>query len=187
MVNCRIWFSPMRKHSLSSSLYLSKWSAENVHLRLATRTQAPAMVILWASITADGHSPLVFIDRGLGVSINAKYYRENILEGVLKTWARKHSGRRPWTFQQDSAPSHSARATQELLQNVVLRFISSAKWLPKSPDSNPLNYCFWSILESKVGIKKYQSVDHLKQALRLEWVKIPQGNIRQRVTVSLAV
>ena len=49
-------------------------SAENLQLRLATRTQAPAMVMVWAAITADGRFPLVFIDHG--VKINAEYYRE---------------------------------------------------------------------------------------------------------------
>ena len=62
--------------------------------------------MVWAAITADGRSPLILI--ASGIRINAKYYRENILEGVLKPWARKHFGRRPWTFQHDSA-----RATQE--------------------------------------------------------------------------
>lgn len=157
-------------------VYLPERSAENLQLRLATRTQKPAMVMVWAAITADGRSPLVFIDRG--VKINAQIYRENILEGVLKPWARKHFGRRPWTFQQDSAPSHSARATQEWLRNEVPRFISTAQWPPKSPDANPLDYCAWGILESKVGTKKYQSVDHLKQALRREWDKIPQSHFR---------
>ena len=68
-------------------VYLPKRSAENLHLRLATRTQATPMVIVWAAVTSDGRFPLVFIDRG--VKINAEYYRENILEGVLKPWARK--------------------------------------------------------------------------------------------------
>uniref|UniRef100_A0A182S0A9 DDE-1 domain-containing protein n=1 Tax=Anopheles funestus TaxID=62324 RepID=A0A182S0A9_ANOFN len=39
-------------------------SAENLHLRLATRTQKPVVVMVWAAITADGRSPLVFIDSG---------------------------------------------------------------------------------------------------------------------------
>ena len=63
-------------------VYLPKRSTENVHLRLAIRTQALGMVMVWATITAVGRSPLVLIDRG--IRINAKYYRENILEGVLK-------------------------------------------------------------------------------------------------------
>ena len=125
--------------------------------------------MVWAALTADGRSPLVLIDRG--IIINAEYYRENILESVLKPWARKHFGRRPWTFQQDSAPSHS-------VQNEVPSFISSAQWPPKFPDTNSLDYCVWSILESKDDTKKYQSVDHLKQEHRREWAKIPQSNIR---------
>ena len=122
-------------------VYLQKRSAEIVHLQLSTRIQAPTMVMVWAAITADGRSPLILIDRG--IRINAEYYRENILEGVLKPWTPNHFGRRPWTFQQDSAASHSARATQEWLQNEVPRFIFSAHWPPKSPDTNSLVYCVW--------------------------------------------
>ena len=49
--------------------YLPNGLAENLHRLLASRTQAPAMVMVWAAIIADGRSPLVFIDRG--VKINA--------------------------------------------------------------------------------------------------------------------
>ena len=74
---------------------------------LVTRTQTPAMVMVWAAITGNGRPPLVFINRG--VKINAEYYRENMLEGALTPWACKHFGHRPWRFQQDAAPPHSAR------------------------------------------------------------------------------
>ena len=109
----------------NDSVCLPKRSVENVHLWLATRTQAPAMMMVWAAITAYGRSPLVLIDHD--IRINAEYYRENILEGVLKPWASKHFDRSPWTFQQDLAPSQSARATQEWLQNKVPRFISNSQ------------------------------------------------------------
>ena len=52
-----------------------------MHLGLATRTQATAMVMVWAAITADDRYLLVLIDRG--IRRNAEYCRENILEGVL--------------------------------------------------------------------------------------------------------
>ena len=68
--------------------YLPKRSAENLHLRLATRTQAPAMVMVWAAVTADGRSPLVFINSG--VKINAEYSRDNALKTLLKPRADKH-------------------------------------------------------------------------------------------------
>lgn len=157
-------------------VYLPKMSAENLHLRMATRKQGAPMVMVWGAVTADGRSPLVFIEHG--VKINAQIYQETILEGALKPWADKHFGRRPWTFQQDSAPSHKARINQEWLKNNVPCFISSSQWLANSPDANPLDFSVWGILKSKVGTKKYQSVDHLKKALRREWAKIPQSQLR---------
>ena len=62
-----------------------------------------------------------------------------------------------------------------------MRFLASFPALnghAKSPDTNPLDYCVWSILESRVGTKKYQSVDHLKQGISRKCAKIPQSNIR---------
>ena len=57
-----------------------------------------------------------------------------------------------------------------------MRFLAS--WPPKTPDITPLDYCVWSILENKVGIIKYKSVEQLMQALRREWVQIPQKKNR---------
>ena len=136
-------------------------------------------MMVWTAMTADVRSSLVFINRGF--KINAQYYRKNILEGALKPLARKHFGHRPCTFQQDSAPSHSVRTTQEWLKHEISRFISTAQWPPKSPNVNPLDYCdcaYCGILESKVGTKKYQSVDHLKKKLLRQWDKIPQSHFR---------
>ena len=65
------------------------------------------MVMVWAAITAYGRSPLLLIYRG--VRINAEYYRKNMLKDALKPRALKHFGHRTWTFQQDTALSHSAR------------------------------------------------------------------------------
>ena len=75
------------------------------------RTQKPASVTVWAGITSYGRTPLVFIPQE--VKINQIVYRESILEAVLKPWAMKHFKNRKWTFQQDSAPAHRAKATQE--------------------------------------------------------------------------
>ena len=88
----------------------------------------------------------------------------------MKPRAHKYFGHRPWTFQQDTAPSQSARAIQQWLKNEVSRCISIAQWPPKSADGNPLDYCAGGILESMVDTKKYQSVD--------QWDKIPQSHFR---------
>lgn len=157
-------------------VYLTERSYENLNVRLATRTQAPPHVMVWAAVTADGRSPLVFL--AAGVKVNAQVYRESVLEGALLPWARKHFGRKPWTFQQDSAPSHKARVNQEWLEKNVPSFISAQQWLSNSPDANPLDFSIWGMLDRKVLTKKYQSVDALKVALQREWRKLPQNQIR---------
>ena len=58
----------------SDRVYLPKRSAEYLPMRLAIKTYAPPKVMVCADVTADGHSPLVFINRG--VKIIAEIYRQ---------------------------------------------------------------------------------------------------------------
>lgn len=157
-------------------VWLAERSSENLDHRTVGRNQHPPQVMVWAAVTANGRSPIVFIEPG--VKVNATYYREKVLEAALKPWARKQFGLRPWTFQQDSAPAHKARVNQEWLQNNVPGFISHTEWPSKSPDANPLDYCLWSIVETRVGTKKYHSMDAFKKAIVREWAKIPDDQVR---------
>lgn len=157
-------------------VWLTERSYENLNSRLATRRQAPAQVMVWAAVTANFRGPLVFLDKG--VKVNAAVYREKVLEGSLKPWARKTFGSDTWTFQQDSAPSHKARVNQEWLKNNVPVFISAKQWMPYSPDANPMDFSIWGILQAKVATKKYESVDMLKKAIVREWNRIPQAHVR---------
>ena len=70
-----------------------------------------------------------------------------------------------WTFQQDSAPAHKARTTQEWLRANVPDFISTSDWPCSSPDLNPLDYKLWSVLQTMACKKRHPNVDPLKRAL----------------------
>ena len=48
-----------------------------------------------------------------GVKINAKTYRELILDAEVKDTGRKHFRNTNWTFQQDGTSAHTANATQQ--------------------------------------------------------------------------
>lgn len=69
----------------------------------------PSSVMVWAGITADGKTPLVFIEQG--IRMTAEMYRTDVLEAVVQPWAHQHFGNRRWTFQQDSARPHTANIT----------------------------------------------------------------------------
>ena len=139
------------------------------------RTQKPMSVMVWAGVTSTGRTPLVFVPQG--VKINQSVYRDDILEKVLKPWARKHFKKEKWVFQQDSAPANRAKATQEWCKANFPGFISPEEWPPSSPDLNPLDFSIWSILEERVNCKKYRSLADLRQALIREWEKIPQEHV----------
>lgn len=157
-------------------VYLRDRSGDHAaHLQVG-RSQAPASVMVWAAVTADGRAPLVFLPEG--VKVNASVYRERVLEASLKPWTRKHFRGETCTFQQDSAPSHKARETQQWLRENVPRFIAASDWPPYSPDLNPLDFCVWGYLESKVCTKRYPTIHALKTALLREWERLPQDIVR---------
>ena len=102
------------------------WSRNgNVGSRVLARKQCPASVMVWAAVTESGRSPLVFDQ---GTKYNQQNYRDDILVGALLPWAREHFKNRPWSFQQDSAPSHEAKNTQEWLSKNVPHFITKEEW-----------------------------------------------------------
>lgn len=146
---------------------------DNFH---ATRTQNPASVMVWCGISPSGRTPLVFLPAG--VKMNAQMYQDLILKETLKPWADAHYANKPWIFQQDSAPSHTAKTTQKWLQENLPSFISPEEWPPYSPDLNPLDFCIWSILESDVCSTRQPSIDVLKERLKEAWQKIPQEVLR---------
>ena len=145
----------------------------------ATRRQGPTSIMVWARITASGRTPLVFVPEEMKIS--AEVYRKSILQDCLVPWATNHFSGGSWVFQQDSAPAHNARMTQEWLRTSVPDFISTSQWPPYSPDLNPLEFSIWSILESKVCATKHRSLDSLKHSLKREWERIPQEIMRKAV------
>ncbi|VDP13493.1 unnamed protein product [Heligmosomoides polygyrus] len=112
-------------------------------------------------------SPLVFV--GSGVKINKDEYQKTILEDVLKPWADAHFGNDRWCFQQDSAPAHKARTTQEWCKRELPDFIAHEDWPSNSPDLNPLDFSVWSVIESKICATRHPSLASLKDSPTEAW------------------
>ncbi|XP_021694325.1 uncharacterized protein LOC110674337 [Aedes aegypti] len=62
-------------------VWLPKRSRTRADVLTATRRQKPASVMVWAGITRDGRTPLVFVSEG--VKINQNTYRELVLQNVV--------------------------------------------------------------------------------------------------------
>lgn len=144
--------------------------------RIVTHSLHPASVMVWAGICASGKTPLIFVDPG--VKINKNYYLREILQDVLKPWARRHFGRREWVFQQDSAPAHKAREVQGWCQENFPDFITAQEWPPYSPDLNPMDYSVWAILEARACATPHKNLDSLRHSLLREWNKISVQELR---------
>ena len=54
-------------------------------------------------------------------------------------------------------------------------------WPPSSPDLNPMDFCVWSLLETKACLVSHTSAEALKRSLLREWSKIPLGQIRASI------
>jgi inhibitor of nuclear factor kappa-B kinase subunit alpha len=67
-----------------------------------------------------------------------------------------------WVFQQDSAPAHKAKTTQEWLWRNILAFICAKDWPSGNPDLNPLNYKLWAVLEDIACQKHHSNLETLK-------------------------
>lgn len=144
--------------------------------KLAGKTAHPASVMVWGAITSNGKSPLVFVESG--VKIKKDEYQKTILEDVLKPWANAHFGNNRWCFQQDSAPAHKARTTQQWCKRELPDFIAHEDWPSNSPDLNPLDFSVWSVIESKVCSTRHASLDSLKASLIEAWNEMSEDYLR---------
>ncbi|PIC23776.1 hypothetical protein B9Z55_017354 [Caenorhabditis nigoni] len=144
--------------------------------KILNRTSHPVSVMVFAGVTANGKTPLVFVD--LGAKINKEYYIKRILEDEVLPWSQAHFGNQHWVFQQDGAPAHRAKITQEWCKTHFPDFIQAQNWPASSPDLNPMDYSVWGYLTQKVSTRNYPNLNSLKCALQKAWDEIDNNYLR---------
>jgi len=91
----------------------------------------------WNVMVSVGVSPMrktnmVFIDPS--AKVNSSYYFWFVLgKGVLPD-IQARCCQHKWTYQQDGAPTHTARNTTDYLKKKKIDFIKPDMWPPNSPD-----------------------------------------------------
>ncbi|RWR98576.1 hypothetical protein B4U79_09494, partial [Dinothrombium tinctorium] len=117
--------------------------------------------MIFGAVSINMKFSLIFCEKG--EKINANYYQKEILEKLIDE-CDNYFGCGNWILQQDSAPSHSAKSTQEYLLSKV-QFISPLEWPSNSPDLNPLDYFVWGYMKRKIEKLSLNSIDELKDAI----------------------
>jgi hypothetical protein len=97
----------------------------------------------------------------MGQRVNAKQYIE-VLDTVVKPWMKTVAGECPYVFQQDGAPAHTAKLTQEWLKANLQDHWPKEIWPPSSPDCNTLDYFMWSVCEREVNKQPHNTMASLK-------------------------
>jgi len=102
------------------------------------RGHHPSYVMVWWGMSHQEVTPLHFCEKG--VKTGAQVYQEDVLQGIVKPLNTTLFTGQKWVFQQDSAPAHKAKMTQDWLWRHIPAFIIAEDWPSGSPDLNPLDY-----------------------------------------------
>lgn len=140
------------------------------------RYQNASSLMVWGAISKRGKLPLVFIDQG--AKINAQYYKTEVLEKVLLPNVQSMYGSEYFCFQQDGAPSHTARVVQEWCTQNLADFLPKNEWPPNSPDLNPLDYFVWSYMLSELNKYKITGLSKFKYVIQKIWQEMPMEAVR---------
>ena len=139
------------------------------------RSKHPAGVMVLGAVSSEGHvMPPHFF--GPGEMVTADVYTRT-LETKVKPWIESVTGDSPYVFQQDSAPAHTARRTQEWCQGNLRMVWTKDFWPPNSPDLNPMDYYLWSVVEGKVNEHPVPSRDALKRKITEVMKKMDQEEV----------
>ena len=113
--------------------------------------------------------------------INAEYYTNSLLPQLIEDCENLMPGN--FIFQQDGAPAHTARRTQDWLALNCPEFIQKDEWPPNSPDLNPLDFHVWGAMLQKYQefTPKPKNKNELKTVLEKIWTDLPQQSIQQAV------
>ena len=141
-----------------------RWLCQDPHdVPRVMHTKFPATVMVLGVISSEGDvMPPYFFLKGLRVRA-AEYVK--VLREVIKPWMDTIANGRPYVFQQDSAPAHKAKVTQEWLEENVPYHWSPDVWPPSSPDLNPLDYYVWGVVERETNKHPHNTLDSVRQSI----------------------
>ena len=129
-----------------------------------------------------------FFVNNRGMKVNAKNYLNHLKKELFPTIEEVYK-RNDWIFVQDGAPSHRSNLVQEFLEETMQRrYAKRTEWLPRSPDSNPLDYYFWSqlkkiVYEGRMN-RPFTNEDEIKRRIRKMWNECANNTVITSVPIT---
>ncbi|UYV82334.1 Transposase [Cordylochernes scorpioides] len=185
-VNAKVIKNESRFCLSSDSRRVRVWRRRGERSNPAAIVERPTVrqrgIMVWGAIAYDSRSPLLRIQG----TMTAQRYVDDVLRPVTLPYLQ---GVPNALYQQDNARPHTARISQETLQDVQM-----LPWPPYSPDLSPIEHV-WDIIGGRLhALPQPRSEDELWQMVEREWRAIPQDAIRtlidslpRRVAACIAV
>ncbi|UYV83622.1 hypothetical protein LAZ67_23001726 [Cordylochernes scorpioides] len=167
----RVVFSDESRFCLSSdSRRVRVWRRRGERSNPVAIVERPTVrqrgIMVWGAIAYDSRSPLLRIQG----TMTAQRYVDDVLRPVTLPYLQ---GVPNALYQQDNARPHTARISQQALQDVQM-----LPWPPYSPDLSPIEHV-WDIIGRRLhALPQPRSEDELWQMVEREWRAIPQDAIR---------
>ncbi len=127
-------FSQDQKVNSRNNRWLCDYTSE-VPIVIKTKFPATLMVLGVVSNKGDVMPPHVF---ETGFRVNTNVYID-VLTNMVKPWMDGVAAGRPYIWQQDGAPAHTSKKTQNWCRENLLFFWEKKVWPLSSPDCNPMD------------------------------------------------
>jgi transposase len=136
--------------------------------------QQSASVHVWAGVTMQSKTELVFLDGNVTGDSYAELLQTRLLPFIHAAFGDVDN----CILQDDNAPPHRAGAVSQLKEQLHLRTL---RWPSRSPDMNPIEHVWDFLKRSIVRENAPQNVAQLRQVITDAWQRLPQDYLRRLV------
>ncbi len=154
---------PVRNHQ--NDWYIAFGPVED-DANVILTTKHPASIMSLGFMASSG-KPMPLIWFLTGYRLTAAGYID-VLESKFLPWVHQYFPDGNVVLQQDGAPTHMAKRTQDFLE-ANMKFWPKTMWPPYSPNANPLDFSFWPHVEGKACCICHPNIDTLKAAVNQHW------------------